>query len=449
MAEITGDLTFTFPDGRPAILRADGTLSLLTIPVASAYLQFKTDGQVNFGGHLDFEQDPIQIHGGIDGWILPPKQFSVDGKVRVCLGDLGCDGGEVVVSSVGLAACVHLLGADVGAGYKWGSSLLWAPSILANIDVMWSGCSVSDYQPAAPPVGSASAAAAGHVMQIGPGLPFAVVSAVGLGAAPHVALLGPGGRRIEAPGAGSLRTPGAVVFHTPKQNTTYFIVRKPAAGRWQIVPLPDSVPVTAVGHGNGLPRPSVHARVAGQPELSRASLRGQAASRPDRHFRRARQGRVRVDRQSARGSRRAPLPSRHRSPGAAHDRRRGRFLWQAAHGPRGRALHLARLAAPGAAQGPHPHAAGVDAPRDVEASHGGPALPPVRAAVRWACAAPASDRPRIAGDDQSGRSAAHGERVAAGRERDRHDRSSQLTPSSARRAAASGEAVRGVREPAE
>ena len=67
VAEITGDLTFTFPDGRPAILRADGTLSLLTIPVASAYLQFKTDGQVNFGGRLDFEQDPIRIHGGIDG----------------------------------------------------------------------------------------------------------------------------------------------------------------------------------------------------------------------------------------------------------------------------------------------------------------------------------------------------------------------------------------------
>jgi hypothetical protein len=54
------------------------------------------------------------------------------------------------------------------------------------------------------------------------------------------------------------------VFHTPKQNTTYFIIGHPAAGRWRIVPLADSVPVTAVGHANGLPSPSVHARVTGR-----------------------------------------------------------------------------------------------------------------------------------------------------------------------------------------
>ena len=281
VAQIDGDMSFTFPSGQPAILRADGTLKLLTIPVANAYMQFKTDGQVNFGGHLDLAVADFGLHAGIDGWILPPKEFSVYGKASVCLGDLGCASGEAVVSSIGMAACAHALGVDFGAGYTWGPSILWTPALLATIHYMFTGCSVSEYQPAAPPVGSArvhtarvhsaridsahaaAGAAAGRSFQVGPGLPFMVVTAVGATAPPHIALTGPGHTQIVSATSGPERTSGALAFHVPSQNTTFFVVRRPAPGRWQITPLADSSPLVSAGHGNGLPTPSIHGRVTG------------------------------------------------------------------------------------------------------------------------------------------------------------------------------------------
>jgi hypothetical protein len=271
VAQIDGDMSFTFPTGQPAILRADGTLELLTIPVANAYMQFKTDGQVNFGGHVDLTVGDFGLHAGIDGWILPPKEFSVDGKASVCLGDLGCASGEAVVSSIGMAACAHVLGVDFGAGYTWGPSALWTPALLASIHYMFTGCSVSEYQPAAPPIGTArvagaaagAGAAGARSFQVGPGLPFMVVSAVGATAPPHIALTGPGHTEIVSAASGPQRTSGALAFHVPSEKTTFFVVRRPARGRWQITPLADSSPLVSAGFGSGLPTPSIHGRVTG------------------------------------------------------------------------------------------------------------------------------------------------------------------------------------------
>ena len=50
VASVDGDLTFTLPDSGPATLRADGGLSLVSIPVAHSYLQYVTDGHVSAGG---------------------------------------------------------------------------------------------------------------------------------------------------------------------------------------------------------------------------------------------------------------------------------------------------------------------------------------------------------------------------------------------------------------
>jgi hypothetical protein len=267
VAQINGDMTFTFPDNRPAILRADGTLELLTVPVANAFLQYRTDGQITFGGHLDYEIDGFGLHAGIDGWINPPTEFSVDGKARVCLGDLGCAGGEVVVSSIGMAACAYTDALDFGAGYKWGPSALWAPALLANIDIMWHSCSVSGYQPAGASAASARATAAAGVPRtfvVASGLPFMVVAAVGDSAPPHVALTGPGHVRMVSAASGSVRSSRGLVFHVPSRDTTFFVVKHPPAGRWQITPLADSSRLISAGHGNGLPAPSLHARVIGR-----------------------------------------------------------------------------------------------------------------------------------------------------------------------------------------
>jgi hypothetical protein len=261
VAEINGDLSFTFPDGRPAILRADGTLNLLNIPVANAFLQYRTDGLITFGGSVGLDVfDIIQVHGSVDGWIMPPKTFSVYGKARVCVGDIGCAGGEVGVSSKGFAGCVEIAGADVGVGYEWGPSILWAPAWLADLDIMFHGCSVGDYLVAAAP----AQATPSRTVKVPDGLPFAVFRLTGATAPPHVALVGPDGRRIEVPADRPSQSKTLGIVHIPSKKLTLVVLHKPAGGAWKVEPAADSSPLAAAGVAEGLPAPSVKAKVTGK-----------------------------------------------------------------------------------------------------------------------------------------------------------------------------------------
>lgn len=262
VADIDGDMTFTFPDGKPAILRADGTVSLLTVPVGSAYLQYRTDGLVNLGGRVDLSAlDIFSLHAQIEGWILAPKAFSIYGTARVCVGDLGCAGGEIEFSSIGIAACAEIGPVDAGIGFKWGNPALWTPAWIFSVDVMLSGCGVGDYQPAAP---AAARAGAARVVKIDAGLPSAIFSIVGRDAPPHVTLVDPAGKRIEAPGDHSIETPELAVGHVPSKKLTIVALKKPASGTWKIEPADDSSPIVSAGHANGLPQPSVSAKVTGK-----------------------------------------------------------------------------------------------------------------------------------------------------------------------------------------
>ena len=219
-----------------------------------------------------------------------------------------------------------------------------------------------------------------------------------MGAAPHVALLGPGGRRIEAPATGALRTPGAVVFHTPKQNTTYFVVRKPAAGRWQIVPLPDSVPVTAVGHGNGLPSPSsVHARVAGR--WNSRVLRYVIKPLPGQTVTFEEHGR---DGSGLIGKARGAHGTLRFHPATGARERRTIVAVVGSFGKPRTVLVVAHYTSPGLLRPARPKALTLTRQGSTlrvtwKRVTGIRALPPVRAAVRWACAAPASDAPACRG----------------------------------------------------
>ena len=262
VAEINGNFTFLFPDGRPAVLRADGDLSLLTIPVANAFLQYRTDGLINFGGSFGLDVfDVVSVKGTIDGWILPPKTFSVYGRARVCVGDLGCAGGEVAVSSKGIAGCASIAGADVGVGYEWGPSLLWTPAVIANLDIMYKGCSVSGYLVSAARAAQADGSRSATVKA---GLPFTVFRVTGTSAPPHVTLVSPNGERIDAPVDRAVESKTGAVLHVAPKKLTLVIVNKPAAGTWRIEPATDSSPIASAGHADGLPAPQVSAKVTGR-----------------------------------------------------------------------------------------------------------------------------------------------------------------------------------------
>ena len=420
VAQINGDMTFTFPDNRPAILRADGTLELLTVPVANAFLQYRTDGQITFGGHLDYEIDGFGLHAGIDGWINPPTEFSVDGKARVCLGDLGCASGEVVVSSIGMAACAYTDVVDFGAGYKWGPSALWAPALLANIDIMWHSCSVSDYQPAGASAASAratTAAGAPRSFVVGPGLPSMVVAAVGDSAPPHVALTGPGHVRMVSAAIGSGRSSRGLVFHLPSRNTTFFVVKHPPAGRWQITRLADSSRLVSAGHGNGLPAPSVHARVIGAGKnrilvYRIKPLPGQSVSFEEHghsgsgFIGKARHAAGRIGFTPGYGAR------EQRSIVAIV-----KFVRQAARGLSCCHLHRPRRKGPSQTVGVDDHAKGHAAAAALDASVGDPPLRPQAAALRRSRAAVAShsETDRVHGQGRRKKDHGHGDASGTGR----------------------------------
>jgi hypothetical protein len=241
---VDGDLTFTLGD--PAILRADGRVSLVKIPLGSAFFELRTNGYVGFGGQLGFEESGFGATAKVSGWLFKTA-FNAEAEAKICVGDLGCAGGQVVFSSEGFAGCAEIGPVDAGAGYKWGEGL----------DIMWSGCDIGPYR------ATASAAQVGGARSVtfGTGLPAGVVAVEGQGGAPHVALVGPGGARIEdTPGAKS-ESGGSVAFHNPQTNTTYFVLAQPAAGTWTIEPAADSVPVVAVKSADGLKDPKVSGSV--------------------------------------------------------------------------------------------------------------------------------------------------------------------------------------------
>jgi hypothetical protein len=79
----------------------------------------------------------------------------------------------------------------------------------------------------------------------------------GQGAPPHVALVGPGGARIEDTPGAKAQTATSLAFHNPQTNTTYFVLKAPASGTWTVEPLADSAPVTGVQAADGLKDPKV------------------------------------------------------------------------------------------------------------------------------------------------------------------------------------------------
>jgi hypothetical protein len=235
---VDGDLTFTLAD--PAIFRVDGTIKLVSVPLATAFFELRTNGYIGFGGHVGFEESGFSATADVDGWLFK-SAFNVGAKASICLGDLGCVGGEVVFSSTGFAGCAYTFAADFGAGIKWGEGL----------DIMWTGCDVGPYR------ATASAAQAGGARSVtfGAGLPSGVIAVEGQGGAPHVALVGPGGARIEdTPGAKS-QTASALAFHVPEKSTTFFVLKRPAAGTWSVEPLDGSVPIAGVKVADGLDDP--------------------------------------------------------------------------------------------------------------------------------------------------------------------------------------------------
>ena len=178
--------------------------SLAGFPVANLNSRFTTDGQFTFNTVVDFDLAVAEATIGVDGGIdIPSKTFYAEGKGSVKAFGYTISQANTIISSTGVAVCAPVAPViDMGFEYRWGESLGTdnfdkPPACDVDID---------SYKPAAfarpgsGPLLLAAASAAGS-FSLPKGLPLATVRLDGAGAAPGLALSGPGGLKISYPSA--------------------------------------------------------------------------------------------------------------------------------------------------------------------------------------------------------------------------------------------------------
>ncbi|MDQ3933638.1 MAG: hypothetical protein M3340_03295, partial [Actinomycetota bacterium] len=262
---IEGDIVYTFPNPpNPAVLRADGTATLSSIPFLKAFAEYRSNGYFAFGADLDyfFVKDLVGIRAGVNGWFTS-SAFNIEGKGTICVGY--CFDAEAVLSSEGTAACGRVTiwknEVSLGFGYKWGGPL----------SIMFLSCDVGPFRAVA-----AAQADGEREFTLDPGLPVATVAFKGTTAPPKVVLEGPAGERVETPpeADGKVLDERFLLFQNPDDRTTYVAINRPSAGRWKATvaggamgtPRLDvgAAQIEDVRVARGLPQPSVKARVGGR-----------------------------------------------------------------------------------------------------------------------------------------------------------------------------------------
>ncbi len=266
-ASVDGNLSFMFPDdshgqAEPAVLKAHGQASVVSIPMATADAEYRTTGYLRVSGDFHLLFFNASILGFVD-----PSGFDFEGTARnICLLPGICVDLTGVISNVGVAVCgsytplpfISLLTWSVGIGYRWGDGL---PSIQPY------GCDVTPYRnvdlaAASRRAAYAHLAATSVPVALPGGLPKAQIAVVGSTGSPKVTVTGPGGVSIaSAPGAKPAVTHRSIVLEDPANRTTYVIIVKPAAGTYAVTTQPGSSPIAQVMAADGLPPVRVSARV--------------------------------------------------------------------------------------------------------------------------------------------------------------------------------------------
>jgi hypothetical protein len=269
--------SFTFSD--PAILKISGAMSVVDVPFAHGFVEFRTSGLLKFGGGLDFTaplgvasvtagvpEGPPLGPGFVD---LADGRFNAPYEGHVCV-PAGCGfidvGSAGVISSKGIAACGQYLitkdpeiGVSAGFGYAWGGD--------ADVFGSFGGCDVTPYAETA-----RRRQGGGLAVEVPPGLPQENLIVEGAGGAPRITVTGPDGETVSS-GAGGAPGKSAhmVVFSTPGQNVTSVLIGQPAAGSYTVAAQPGSPAITRLGNAHGLPEPQVAAKVSGTGHARRLS----------------------------------------------------------------------------------------------------------------------------------------------------------------------------------
>jgi hypothetical protein len=247
---LDGDMSYR--SGNPSEFTLSGQLKAVEVQLASAEVRYRTSGQLDFKGDLDFERAGFGITASLNGFVDGSRSFNAEGHGQLKAFGHGPEA-DGVISNKGIAACGHIgviFGTwDVGFGYYWGG----------NLDLMEHACDVGPWKASR---ASARATALGATFVLPRGLPGTVFGITGAGAPPRVSLSGPGGEVVTTPADGSSSFTGREwIIEDTADDTTYLAIGAPAAGTWTVVPQLGSAPITKIQQADGLKAPRVRAQV--------------------------------------------------------------------------------------------------------------------------------------------------------------------------------------------
>jgi hypothetical protein len=267
-ADITGN--FLFEDRTPQHVHVAGSFALLGNELASAHVDYFTNGSLQFGGRFRyFFPNPsvpvVSVDGGVDGFFEEPR-FQVEGDVTVGIPAF-IGRADVLVNNIWIAGCGSVQFRNpFDSAHGWGPELSGRLAFRlrdGHLEGEIGSCDLGPYRIA--PTTHASAAGGTRTVRLARGLPgaqFLISSASGV---PAVTLKGPHGESfttpadIKPPIVSGQFTEGQV----PNQHQLFVYVKKPSAGAWTITPQSGSPAITSVQIANQMPRPAVRAKVTG------------------------------------------------------------------------------------------------------------------------------------------------------------------------------------------
>jgi hypothetical protein len=265
----------------PWSVRIDGDGRILCVPAGQrVFIEVSGDGEIGFGAGIDYSFDNLFSLGvnltGLFDWNGGDPHFEADAKGSACVGnplsafgvtigpDWLCLGAEVLASDRGVAACMDIGGWHPGLGFPWpppevaalavAAPELMLPWFIANVHLFASGCDLGPYKTISEARRASSGAQTFTVAANQAGVSIGIV---GTTTAPDVSLRDPQGHVLTIPLDAPLHSSTLIGIRILAQDTTYFVIRKPAAGVWTVIPAADSVPVSAVRVADSLPEPHV------------------------------------------------------------------------------------------------------------------------------------------------------------------------------------------------
>jgi hypothetical protein len=253
-------------DGKEAIFKLSGGLSVFNIPVGDAYLFIHFNTGVEFGAGLGLglpsfrnnENDPFYIGARVDGWFGKGK-FQLEGKAGITLFGGARLSGRILINDQAVGACWVVPfpftdGIPGGAVTKYGD-------VVRTFGV---GCGLDDYREKFPQAASASAA---HPRQIRLGSKEEVLAVKGVGGAPRFTMHSQDGRVLRTPTDRDSvieRTgPAPHAFFVNQATGITNVLLPHPKGLWTVIPYEGSPPITSLKAGREAPKEHVKAEVRG------------------------------------------------------------------------------------------------------------------------------------------------------------------------------------------